>query len=50
MDFSQYVTVQEAARRLNVSEKSIYRYLERGTLASQKVGITHEMCNEIAAS
>jgi excisionase family DNA binding protein len=40
-NLSDYMSVQEAAKRLGVSEKSIYRYLEKKKLTSQKIGITH---------
>ncbi len=35
------MSVDEAAARLGVSTKTIYRYLERGTLTSEKIGLMH---------
>jgi excisionase family DNA binding protein len=42
------MSVKEAAARLNVAEKSIFRYLKRGTLTSTKIGVQHYIpCDQV---
>lgn len=35
------MSVQEAARQLGVTEKTIYRYLDKRKLSSEKIGLVH---------